>query len=174
MPSPETFLAWAESLATLSYYGVLRVREDATDAQIKAAFHSVALRCHPDRYVEEEDPAVTTAASEVFKRVVEAYTVLAKPKLRAKYAEALKKGKLRIDPDAIEEKPQAPPIRTLEMICKDARAKSFALKADRLISIGKLEEARIQLTNAHQCEPHNDELKERLNVLYEALALEPG
>jgi curved DNA-binding protein CbpA len=173
MPSAETFLAWAESLATMSYYGILRVREDATDAQIKAAFHNLALRCHPDRYVEEDDPAVQAAAAEVFKRAVEAYNVLTKPKLRAKYAEALKKGKLRIDPDAIEEK-TAPKVRTLEMIARDPRAKSFAVKADRLISIGKLEEARLQLINACQTEPHNEELADRLKLLYEAIALEPG
>jgi len=39
--------------------------------------------------------------------------------------------------------------------------------------MGKLEEARIQLISACQNDPANAELKERLDILYEALTLEP-
>ncbi len=41
------------------------------------------------------------------------------------------------------------------------------------MTIGKLDEARLQLVNACQCEPFNQELAERLKLVYEALALEP-
>jgi curved DNA-binding protein CbpA len=160
-------------MPTMSYYAILRVPERATDAQIKAAFHSLALRCHPDRYVDD-DPEVASAAAEVFKRAVEAYNVLTKPQLRARYDQALKRGKLRIDRDAVESAPPPPPMRTLEMVTNDPKARQFAIKADRLLSIGKLEDARIQLINACQLEPHNEELQDRLRILYEALALEPG
>jgi hypothetical protein len=47
------------------------------------------------------------------------------------------------------------------------------MKADRLIAVGKLEEARVHLVTACQSEPDNEELAERLQILYEALALEP-
>ena len=78
-----------------------------------------------------------------------------------------------IDPSAIEKK-EPLPMRTLEMICRDPKAKVQAVKADRLLSVGKLEDARLALINATQLEPHNEELQERLRLLYEALALEPG
>jgi hypothetical protein len=65
-------------------------------------------------------------------------------------------------------------MRTLEMIAKTPGGKKFAAKADRLIAIGKLEDARVALTSAFQCEPMNDELEERIDLLYEALSLEPG
>jgi curved DNA-binding protein CbpA len=172
MPSADLFRAWVESMPTMSYYGILRVPDAATVGQIKAAFHSLALRCHPDRYVDD-DPAVAEAAAEVFKRAVEAYNVLTKPKLRARYDEALKRGKLRLDPSAIDSAPPPPPMRTLEMVTRDPKARVYAVKADRLLSIGKLEDARLQLINACQLEPHNEELQERLKLLYEALALEP-
>ncbi len=171
MPSVSTFLAWAESLPTLSYYAILRVAPDAPPTEIKAAFHSFAMRCHPDRYVDEGHD-VAKAAAEVFKRGVEAYNVLSKSDLRTRYDKGLPKT-LRLDPDALPSVPAPPKGRTLEEIAQTARGKQFALKADRLISIGKLEEARVQIINATQEEPFNEELKERLDVLYEALCLEP-
>ena len=59
------------------------------------------------------------------------------------------------------------------MIAQTPRAKKLAEKADRLISIGKLEDARIELVSACQCEPANEELADRVRLLYDALALEP-
>jgi hypothetical protein len=69
--------------------------------------------------------------------------------------------------------PPAPAIRTLEEIAATPRAKQLAKKADRLISVGKLEEARVALVTALQDDYDNEELKERLRMLYDALALEP-
>jgi curved DNA-binding protein CbpA len=173
MPAVTTFVAWAESLPTLSYYAILRVEPNATPGQIKRAFHSFALRCHPDRYVDE-GAEVARAAAEVFKRGVEAYNVLSKPDLRQKYDKAMGSGRLRLDPDAPETAPPAPPQqRRLWEICTTPKGKQFAAKAEKLIDIGKLEDARVQLINATQEEPFNEELKERLNILYEALCLEP-
>jgi curved DNA-binding protein CbpA len=173
MPAATTFMAWAESLPTLSYYSILRVPQDATAVQVKAAFHSFALRAHPDRYVDEE-PNVARAAAEVFKRGVEAYNILSKPDLRAKYDKGLAAGKLRLDPDALPSVPPPPPRgKSIEDCATTPKGKLIAAKADRFINIGKLEEARIQIINATQEEPFNEELKERLAALYEALCNEP-
>ncbi len=155
-----------------SYYEILRVPSSAPPADVKAAFHEFALACHPDQYVDES-PDVAHAAAEVFKRGVEAYKVLTKPEWRAKYDEGLLTGRLRFVVGETEKKPPPPPMRTLEQIATSPRAKQFALKADRLIASGKLEEARVALVTALQDDYDNDELKERLSVLYEALALEP-
>lgn len=168
-----TFLAWAESLETMNYYEVLRVDQDAPLPVVQQAFHALALRCHPDRFVDE-GPEVAAAAGAVFKRAAEAYNVLRKPRLRTRYDQELRKGGQgqKFDQHAMAEKPKFTQ-RTLEMIASTPRGKAFAAKADRFLSIGKLEEARIQLISAYQQEPSNDELKERLDILYEALALEP-
>jgi curved DNA-binding protein CbpA len=167
-----TFIAWAESLDTMTYYEILRVGDDATTAEIQQAFHDLSLRCHPDRFVEE-GPAVAAAAAKVFKRAAEAYNVLRKPALRQRYDADLGKGKLKLEE-------QAPPPkktfeqRTLLMIARTAAAKKHAAKADAMLAVGKLDEARIHLISATQQEPDNEELKERLDILYEALMLEPG
>jgi curved DNA-binding protein CbpA len=167
-----TFLAWAESLETMSYYEILRVPEDASPVEIQQAFHELSLRCHPDRFVDE-GPEVAQAAAAVFKRTAEAYNVLRKPAFRRRYDAELKKGQLKLDEHAVEQK-ERHEQRTLFMIARTPSAKKHAAKADELLAQGKLDEARVQLITANQHDPNNDELKERLEILYEALMLEPG
>lgn len=166
-----TFLAWAESLETLNYYEILRVPTDASPAEVQRAFHELSLRCHPDRFVEE-GREVARAAASVFKRAAEAYNILRKPVFRKRYDAELKKGKITLNERAIEEKKKHEQ-RTLLMIAKGPKAKQFAAKADDLLSQGKLDAARIQLISAVQNDPDNEELKERLQIVYEALMLEP-
>ena len=172
MAEASTLLAWAESLQTLSYYEILRVPENASQREIQDAFHQLSLRCHPDRFVNEGHE-VAGAASLVFKRAAEAYGILRKPALRRRYDAELSKGQLKLDERAVTPKKRHEQ-RTLFMIARTPRAKQFAAKADELIAKGKLEEARIQLISANQHDPNNDELKERLDILYEALLLAPG
>ena len=183
MAAPSTFVVWAESLETMSYYDILRVAYDASPAEIQTAFHGLSLRCHPDRFVEEP-VEVGEAATTVFKRLVEAYNVLRRPNLRVRYDEELRKATgaggvgasdgagARFDEHAVAQKPTFEQ-RTLYMIARNPKAKQFAAKADRFLSNGQLEEARIQIISAYQHDPGNAELKERLDILYEALALEP-
>jgi curved DNA-binding protein CbpA len=182
MAAPSTFIVWAESLETMNYYDILRVAYDASPAEIQKAFHALSLRCHPDRFVDEP-VEVGQAASAVFKRLVEAYNILRRPALRARYDEELRKATsaggaaaanagARFDEHAVAQK-KTFEQRTLHMIARNPKAKQFAAKADRFLSNGQLEEARIQIISAYQHDPGNDELKERLDILYEALALEP-
>jgi curved DNA-binding protein CbpA len=173
MPTADQLRAWVEVARKKNYYEILRLYPGATEAQIKTAFHQFALRFHPDQLVEEGDEVVE-AASELFKRGVEAYNILLKPDLRERYDAELRKGRIRMDANARPSVPAPPPMRTLEMIAKTPAGKKYAAKADRLLTIGKLEDARVQLTSAFQQEPGNEELGERIQLLYEALALEPG
>jgi curved DNA-binding protein CbpA len=185
MAAPSTFIVWAESLETMHYYDILRVSYDARPEEIQKAFQALALRCHPDRFVDEPVD-VGQAATAVFKRLVEAYGVLRRPALRARYDAELRKSLAgnangsggsvgnvaKFDEHAVAAKPTFEQ-RTLYMIARNPKAKQFAAKADRFLSNGQLEEARIQIISAYQHDPGNDELKERLDILYEALALEP-
>ena len=61
-----------------TYYEILGVERDATDADIKRAFRRMAQQYHPD--VSAED-----GAAEKFKEVNEAYQVLSDPKRRQIY-----------------------------------------------------------------------------------------
>jgi curved DNA-binding protein CbpA len=174
MASTEALRLFLQSLERKSYYEILRVRRDASARDIKAAFHDFSILYHPDRHVGEREDVVH-AAAEVYKRGVEAYYCLSRAPSRKRYDRALGEGRLRIDlaASSVELQPPPAPIRTLETLATTPRGKQHAVKADRLIAIGKLDDARVQLVTACQCEPYNTELAERLQALYEALALEP-
>jgi molecular chaperone DnaJ len=66
------------TLTTRDYYEVLGLARDADADAIKAAFHRLARRYHPDRSSEPD-------AEERFKEVAEAYAVLSDPAKRADY-----------------------------------------------------------------------------------------
>jgi curved DNA-binding protein CbpA len=167
----EEFADWAKALEGKSYYEILSVPLGGDEATVKEAFHSFAIACHPDNF--SEDPELAAAGASVFKRAVEAYQVLSRAELRTKYDEGLIRGRKRLDERHISAPPPPMAQRTNEMIATTKRGKAFAAKADRLIAIGKLEEARLQLVSACQDDPNNEELAERVQILWEALALEP-
>jgi curved DNA-binding protein CbpA len=172
MATKDALLLYLSGLERKNYYGILGCTTDASPAAIKSAFHAFSLLYHPDRYVDAPKE-VGALASEIYKRGVEAYRCLSRREVRARYDRSLGRGKIRLDTSRPSTPLPPPPIRTLETIAHSRDAKKHAGKADRLISIGKLESARIELVGACQCEPDNEELAERLRVLYEALALEP-
>ena len=60
------------------YYEVLGVAKDASSADLKNAFRSLARKYHPDRS-EEED------AENMFKEIQEAYAVLSDSEKRAQF-----------------------------------------------------------------------------------------
>jgi curved DNA-binding protein CbpA len=172
MATQEALLLFLSSLDKKSYYDVLRAGKGDGPQGIKAAFHAFSLLYHPDCYVDSPKE-IRETASEIYKRGVEAYRCLSRPVTRERYDRALSRGKIRLEPWLPSSRPPPPSMRTLETIAQTPHAKKFADKADRLLAIGRLDDARVQLVSACQCEPHNVELAERLRFLYDALALEP-
>ena len=66
------------------YYEVLGVDKKASADEIKSAYRKLALKWHPDRWVNGSDQEKKTA-EENFKEAAEAYSVLSDPDKRARY-----------------------------------------------------------------------------------------
>jgi DnaJ-class molecular chaperone len=62
------------------YYQILNISQDANAADIKRAFHRLALQYHPDR-----NPENTEEAGKKFKEINEAYEVLGDEHKRQQY-----------------------------------------------------------------------------------------
>ena len=61
------------------YYNILKIKKNATDAEIRQAFRKLARQYHPDLNPGDDD------AEARFKSINEAYEVLSKPDSRRKY-----------------------------------------------------------------------------------------
>jgi len=66
------------------YYEVLGVDKKASADEIKSAYRKLALKWHPDRWVNGTDAEKKTAEGN-FKEAAEAYSILSDPDKRAKY-----------------------------------------------------------------------------------------
>jgi len=60
------------------YYKTLGVKRDATERQIKKAFHKLATKYHPDKNKAKD-------AEEKFREIAEAYEILVDPEKRKQY-----------------------------------------------------------------------------------------
>jgi molecular chaperone DnaJ len=68
----------------MNYYEELGIQSTATPEEIKKAYRKLALKYHPDRNSQD------AKATEKFKRVTEAYSILSDPKKRAEYDQPFK------------------------------------------------------------------------------------
>ena len=66
------------------YYKILEVPENATDEQIKSSYKKMALKWHPDRWVNGTEDEKKTAEDK-FKQLNEAYSVLSDKEKRNAY-----------------------------------------------------------------------------------------
>ncbi|HWJ03599.1 MAG TPA: J domain-containing protein [Verrucomicrobiae bacterium] len=69
------------SIKFQDYYEILDVKRDATQKEIKSAYHKLARKWHPDLHTGQDKEA----AEEKIKKINEAYEVLSDPDKRAKY-----------------------------------------------------------------------------------------
>jgi len=77
--------ALARALDEATYYDVLNVQDDATEAQLKRAFYDLSRRYHPDRFYRREVADQAETIERVFTGITTAYEVLRDPLDRQRY-----------------------------------------------------------------------------------------
>jgi len=65
----------------VDYYATLSIPETASAEEIRKAYLSAALKCHPDKV----PPGAKEDASKKFRDIFEAYTILSEPNDRSTY-----------------------------------------------------------------------------------------
>lgn len=65
-------------------YDILGLRDDFTEQELKTSYRNLAMKYHPDRYMNASEEE-RKEAEEIFKEVVTSYTILSDPKLREEY-----------------------------------------------------------------------------------------
>ena len=66
------------------YYKILGVDKNATEDEIKKAYHKLAIKWHPDKHTNDSEEDKKKAET-MFKDIAEAYEVLSNPTEREKY-----------------------------------------------------------------------------------------
>jgi len=136
-----------ESLESANYYDVLSIERMSSANTIRKAFLTRAAHWHPDGFAASGDEKLRDRAYEVYKRMAEAYRVLADPAQRLAYDKMLNRGQLRYLP---ETRSVARPEDSI-----DPEARRFYTAALQALAAGDKRGARNSLRVAQGIDPTN-------------------
>jgi tetratricopeptide (TPR) repeat protein len=78
-----------QQIESQDYWGILGVREGATDAQLRSAYMHLARVWHVDNFSSFDLGPSSTTLTDVFQRIAEAYEVLSNPTKRGNWEAGL-------------------------------------------------------------------------------------
>lgn len=159
----------SDRLDQLDYYTLLRVEDDAPADSVRKAFHSFALRYHPDRFSDGSDEKRDRAA-QIFRRGAEGYRVLMNPDSRRRYDAGMARGKLRLTAEDERQEELRRSTTSGKLAVRSPRARPFATKALQAFKTGDYKTAKLNLRMALQHEPGNALLTARLADVEQRLA----
>jgi DnaJ-class molecular chaperone len=158
--------ALVAALDQLDYFGVLKVPQGASPAEIKAAYYRESRAYHPDRFAALPDAAVRDLVGRVYRRVNEAYTVLRDDRKRAKYLADVngpeRAKKLRFTEAAEVEVKEEQKKKIEEQLGTTPNGRKFYAAALVEIQAQRWDAAQRSLKSALMYEPGNARFKEQL------------
>jgi DnaJ-class molecular chaperone len=156
----------AAALDQLDYFGVLKVPQGASPAEIKAAYYRESRAYHPDRFAAVPDPAFRELVGRVYRRVNEAYTVLRDDARRAKYLADVsgpeRAKKLRFTEAAEAEVKEEQKKKIEEQLGTTPNGRKFYSAALVEMKAERWDAAQRSLKSALMYEPGNARFKEQL------------
>jgi DnaJ-class molecular chaperone len=158
--------ALSGALDALDYFGILKLPQSASPAEIKAAYYRESRAYHPDRFAAYPDAEFREVVGRIYRRVNEAYTVLRDDKKRLKYVADLngpERGqKLRFtEADEVQVKEEQK-RKLEEQLGQTPNGRKFYAAALVEIQAGRWDAAQRALRSALMYEPANARFKEQL------------
>ena len=156
-----------EKLDTLSYYELLEVPIEADRGAIQMAFHQKSLIFHPDRHtkLKESVPHAFEKINGLYKRISEAYKILAHPANRHAYNVGLRRrGAMRFEADSTRRRED----KELDLV-SSPEARNLVMQSVESRGFGDLEGARAALEQALLLEPDNVALRDRIDTISKLL-----
>ncbi len=171
------FLLEVETLAAvldqLDYYGVLKIQQTATPAEIKAAYYRESRAYHPDRYAALPSAELKEMIGKIYRRVNEAYTILRDDRKRVKYLADMngpeRAQKLRFT-EADEAQVKEEQKRKIEeQFGQTPNGRKFYAAALVELQAGRLDAALRALRSALMYEPANPRFKDQAAAIEKQL-----
>jgi curved DNA-binding protein CbpA len=164
------FLAEVQALAgaldQLDYFGVLKIPQSASPAEIKAAYYRESRAYHPDRFAAAPDPALREAVGRIYRRINEAYTVLRDDRKRTRYVQDVsgpdRTNKLRFTEAEEAQVKEEQKRKMEEQLGQTPNGRKLYATALAEIQAGRWEAAERALKSALMYEPANQKFKDQL------------
>jgi DnaJ-class molecular chaperone len=161
--------ALAEALDQLDYFGVLKVPQTASPAEIKAAYYRESRAYHPDRFAAVPDARLRELVGRVYRRVNEAYTVLRDDRKRVKYVQDVngpeRTKKLRFTEVEEAQVKEEQKRKIEEQLGTTPNGRKFYAAALADIQAQRWEAAQRALKSAIMYEPSNARFREQLALV---------
>ena len=165
--APTEITALARIINDLDYYQLLHLKAQASNAEIKTAYHATSRAFHPDGN-RQHDPQVRVAIETISKRVSEAYSVLRNPRRRQAYDhQRTVGGGVRLQLSEAEALGGRRETEAREG--RTPQGRQFFNLAMQDLQRGKFEGAIRNLQTALTFEPGNDHFKQELSKAREKL-----
>lgn len=162
-----------QSLDTVDYFQLLKLPQEATQADVKRAYYAESRVYHPDKYYHLDNTDLKDDIHRIYKRITEAYTVLRNPEHRAKYLADIngenRSTKLRYTEESEAELKK----QKDEFTGKTPQAKQCYRQAVQDIQAKRWEAAENQLKTALMYESDNELFKEKMALVVEEIRKAP-
>jgi curved DNA-binding protein CbpA len=167
----------AAAIDQLDYFGVLKIPQGATPAEIKAAYYRESRAYHPDRFAAVPDATFRGLVGRIYRRVNEAYTVLRDDRKRAKYLQDVtgpeRASKLRFTEADEAQVKEEQKKKLEEQLGTTPNGRKFYAAALLEIQAQRWEAAQRSLKSALMYEPANPRFKEQLAAVEKRLEGRP-
>jgi DnaJ-class molecular chaperone len=151
----------AVNIDGFDYFQVLNISAQASGTQIRDSYYGLARALHPDKFFHIPDEPTKEAVHKIYKRVVEAYTILKDEKKRIKYTADIsgpdRAKKLRFSEQAEAEQKEQQKMAT--KIAKTPKGEQLYQTALLDMNKSQWEKAYKSIQTAVMFEPSNAELK---------------